>query len=78
MERGDEPMESRRPRTERSALVLTDLPHDSEALTDPEALAAKGGERYCYLWIITGDGYDSQDMELDAARTILGAVSGGG
>jgi hypothetical protein len=36
-------MESRRPRTERSALALTDLPRDPEALTDPEALALKGG-----------------------------------
>ncbi len=70
-------MESRRPRTERSALALTDLPRDPEALTDPEALVAKGGERYCYLWINEGDGYNAIDQAFDAGGTILAAVSGG-
>jgi hypothetical protein len=72
-------MESRRPRTERSALVLTDLPRNPEALTDPEALALKGGMPDGGNWTemliaeydrAHGDGYYASDLQDDFMRSM--------
>jgi hypothetical protein len=73
-------MATKRIRNEQAPVALEDLPRDTEALTNEEAVAARGG--YCSevlrmsfrYGMAAGDSYTTHDALSDAALSIIGAL----